>query len=167
MLKQLDTDDPRDLERTAKTCLLLAGTPHLPRLSAMVDRALAVDTGELRAWDQLAKAMAAYRAERLQECVLSADEAAAGLRKPNMAGALAAELFEAMAYHRLGRHEKPGPILDRVSRYVEREVPKFGVGGVGPADKNNMVNWLILHAALREAEALIRGTPPETRRAED
>jgi hypothetical protein len=157
MLKQLDTDDPRDLERTAKTSLVLAGTPHLRRLSTIVDRALAVDTGELRAWDQLAKAMAEYRAGMFQDCVRAAGEAAAGLRESDAAGARSAELFAAMAHHRLGRHEKAGPMLDEVTRYAEQEVPNFDGGGVGPADQYHMVNWLILHVTLREAKALIRG----------
>ena len=166
MVKQFDTDDPQHLERTAKTSLLLAGTPHLPRLSAMVDRALAVHAGETRAWDQLAKAMAEYRAGRFQDCVRAASEAAAGLRKAETAGARAAELFATMAHYRLGWHEKAGPMLDEVARYVEQEVQKFGDGGVGPAAEYDMVDWLILHVALREAKALIRGELPATRRSE-
>jgi hypothetical protein len=50
-------------------------------------------------------------------------------------------------------------MLDEVARYVEQEMPKFN--GLGPDPAYKMVNWLILHVALREAKALIRGSPPD------
>jgi tetratricopeptide (TPR) repeat protein len=160
MLKHFERSGPREGERTAKTSLLLPGTPHLARLNEVLDRALAVDSGDLQAWDQLAKAMAEYRAGRFDACIDMAGKAADRLRLHNVDGSAAAELFAAMAHHRLGRHDRAAAILDEVARYVEQKVPKFGADKFG-ADFT-VENWLILHVALREAEALIRAKPPAT-----
>jgi len=157
MLKQFEHGGPREGERTAKTCLLLPGTPHLARLDAVLDRALATDTGDLRAWDQLAKAMAEYRDERFDACIRTAGEAAAGLRD-DASGKAAAQLFAAMAHHQLGRPDKAEPILNEVARYVEQDVPKFGVNGAG--SDYSVENWLIRQVTLREAKRVIRETPP-------
>ena len=136
-------------ERTAKTCLLLAGTPHLARLNIILDRALAADAGEYRAWDQLAKAMAEYRAGRFDECIRAAGEAAAGLREHDDAGKAAADLFAAMAHQQLGQLDQARSMVNEVARYVEQEVPKFNTEDAGP--DYTVENWLVLHVALREA----------------
>jgi serine/threonine protein kinase len=159
MLKQFDhggpTEIPTEMADTAKTSLILAGTPHLPRLNTILDRALAIDTGTERAWDQLAKAMAEYRAGQFDACIHAAGEAAAGLRGHDAAGESTANLFAAMAHHRLGRPDKAGAMLDEVARYAEQE--KFGTEEAG---RGYTVDWLILQVVVREAEALMRGTPP-------
>jgi hypothetical protein len=161
MLKQFERGSPREGERTAKTCLLLAGTPYLARLNAMLDRALVAEAGEKRAWDQLAKAMAEYRAGRFEECIRQAGDAAAGLRRYNHAGKSAAELFAAMAYQRLGRHEKAGPMLDEAARSVGQDLSTlFGTVEAGTSTDSGVENWLVFHVTLREAKALIRGAPP-------
>ena len=156
MLKQFVRGDPREGERTAKTGLLLAGTPHLPRLGAIIDHALAVDVARFRAWNHLAKAMAEYRALQFDACIRHAGEAAAGLSQ-DAAGKLAADLFAAMAHHRLGQCDNAAAMLDEVSRNAELNEPKFGPEGTGP--DFSVEDWLILHVALREAEALIRAKP--------
>jgi hypothetical protein len=111
-----------------------------------------VDVGEGLAWDQLAKAMAEYRAGRFDACIRAAGEAAAGLREHDAAGKASADLFAAMAHHRLGRQDQAGLMMDEVTRYVQQEVPKFGVEDAG--SDYNVENWLILHVALREAKDL-------------
>ena len=77
--------------------------------------------------------MAEYRAGRFDACIRTAGEAAAGLHGQDAAGKSTAELFAAMAHHRLGRHDKAGPMLDEVDRHVGRDVPKFGAEGAGSA----------------------------------
>jgi tetratricopeptide (TPR) repeat protein len=164
MLKQFGRDGPHEGERMAKTCLLLAGSPDLADLSSIVDRKLAVDTGVVRAWDQLAKAMAEYRAGRFDDCVLTAGQAAADIDNPM--GKATAQLFGAMAHHQLGRHDQLGPLLDELARYAEQEAPKFGMehaDSLFPVE-----DWLILRVTLREAGVLVRGTPttgPEAKAA--
>jgi hypothetical protein len=159
MLKRFDRGAPSEVEETAKTSLLLAGTPHLAHLQAVLDRTLAVDTGTDRAWNQLAKAMAEYRAREFDACIRTAGEAAAGLDGHDAAGKATAELFAAMAHHHLDQHDKAGPMVDEVTRLVERESPK---GGPERAASTYTVDWLILHVALREAHALMRAPPPAT-----
>jgi tetratricopeptide (TPR) repeat protein len=148
----------RDGERTAKTCLLLPEPPDGARITAILDAYLKADVAELLAWDQLAKAMAEYRAGRFEESARWAADAASGLRTQDQTGKAAADLFAAMAHHRLGRHEQARGMLDDVSRWAEQELPKAGVDDIG---RHSIENWLILHVALREAKALVRGEPPD------
>ena len=155
MLKQFEHGGPREAERTAKTCLLVDRPAHLERLDAVLDRALARDTGDLRAWDQLAKAMAQYRSGKFEACIRTAGEAAVGLE--DAPGKAAAQLFIAMSHQQLKRPDQARLILDEVARYVDKEVPKFGVNGAG--SDYSVENWLILHVTLRDAKNLICPTP--------
>jgi len=156
MLKRFDRGAPDEVEETAKTSLLLAGTPHLAHLNTLLDRAPAGDAGTDRAWNRLAKAMAQYRAGQFDACIRTAAEAAAGLDGHDAAGKSTAELFAAMAHYRL-RHDKSGPMLDELTVDVEPEAPKAGAERPSSA---YTVDWLILQVALREAQALIRAQPP-------
>jgi tetratricopeptide (TPR) repeat protein len=142
-------------EQTAKTCLLLPGAPDLARLGAILDGYTKTDTANLMAWDRLAMSMAEYRAGRFEECTRLAGEAAGGLPASEATGKAAAELFAAMAHHRLGGHERARRMLDEVVRWAQQELPKAGADDIGVVD-----DWLIVHVALREAEALIRRSPP-------
>src|SRR5262249_17052613 len=103
-------------------------------------------------WDQLAKAMAQYRAGKFEACIGTVGEAVAGL--DDASGKAAAQLFAAMAHHQLHRPDRAGQILDEVIRYVDQGVPVFGVNGAG--FDYAVENWLILHVTLREAKGLIR-----------
>jgi tetratricopeptide (TPR) repeat protein len=156
MLKQFEHRGPSEWDDTAKTSLLLAGTPHLARLNAILDRASATHGGEERAWDQLGRAMAEYRAGQFDACIRTAGEAAAGLHGHNASGESTAQVFAAMAYHQLGRHDRVGPVMDEAARNGEQSVPKVGAEGEG---FGYTVDWLVLQVALREAEVLIRGKP--------
>jgi len=48
-------------------------------------------------------------------------------------------------------------MLDEVVRWAGQELGKPSVDGINP--RYEIDDWLNLHVALREAEALIRGTP--------
>lgn len=148
--------DPRILDRTAKTCLLLPGGPGGPGSPNPLDlatRALrqAPNDANLRAWFSLRYGMALYRREDFKAAIESVQNA---LSPPSATRHPVATLFLAMANHHLGHDDKAHVQLHEAIHELDRELPNetegdltLGIVGVE--------NWLMCQIFRREAEALI------------
>src|SRR5262249_48871897 len=120
------TKDPILAGRTAKTCLLAqdAVTDLAPVLE-LADRAITgTEMNPMYKWFLLARGMADYRSgefavavDRLQKCLTSGKEIV------YLDGT--AELFLAMAQHKLGKTEEARQTLLKVYTLAEQKIPKL------------------------------------------
>ena len=63
-------------------------------------------------------------------------------------------LVLAMSQHHLGRPDEARQALSKGTELAQAKLPKLDSGDLGP----NWQNWIIAHALLREAKALIEGS---------
>jgi WD40 repeat protein/serine/threonine protein kinase len=151
------TEDPAIAERTAKACLLLPDAVEDQKLvQQLAERAVTnTDKHNYYPFFMLAKGFAEYRAGHPEQAI---DWLRKSLKSPDIsepAYSTLAQLFLAMAYHRLGRPDEAGQALAqaRAAIAAERENWKRDNAAKGNAD------WLRAMSVLPEAESLIEGKP--------
>jgi tetratricopeptide (TPR) repeat protein len=158
MLERFKNEPAIIIERAAKICLF---TPDLTKeelalCTELIDRAVADGTPRgLFGWYQLTKGMLEYRKGNYQAALdwiqRAYDWAKGSLPgKPHSTGLL----FSAMANHQLGRHDKAEADLTEATRVLSEEFPNEGKADLNPWGE---IIPLLIH--LREAKALILGTP--------
>jgi hypothetical protein len=144
-----------EANKLAKAALLLPSGPHPSALVRQFDDFVgAGHVGTSEGWHALLKGMAEYRSSNLEACVVWMAKAGKSLNRERYSAVATAELFSAMAHHRLGHADQARQAMDRAQRLIETQVPRLG-GNVG---QDGVENWLICHVARREAEKLI-GVP--------
>ena len=154
MLKRFGgSSDPSSLDRTAKTCLLLPGVGQSSQATDpldLADRALqaAGDDSNKRAWFSLCKGMALYRHARYEASIQSLEQA---LEPVEVSRHAMAEMFLAMAHHRLGQTELASANLSSGKRELNSS---FHNAEDGDASIYGLEDWLMYQIARREAEAL-------------
>jgi tetratricopeptide (TPR) repeat protein len=153
------TNDPITAERIAKDCLILPSSgADLETVAKMVDTAMAAGTNHW-AWTyfQFAKGLAEYRQGHFAGVVEWTQKA---LRAPGNASRDAeAWLVLAMAQYQLKQPEEARGALAKGIKIVETKLPKLDTSDLG-ADWRD---WIITHALLREARALIEDQPAPAR----
>jgi tetratricopeptide (TPR) repeat protein len=150
-----DTQEPVACMRVAMTCAAAPGlvdAAALDRAGALVDRALAPGSNLAPDWGELAKGMVEYRRGHAEAAADWLGRAmASGHLLPTGRGT--AHLYLAMAQFRLGRREDARQSLRRGANAIETDLAK-----AMPPDGNlpsNWTDWVMVHAARREAEALV------------
>ena len=150
------TTVPVTAERIAKACLLIPSEPNeLHQAGVLAERAVAL--GPTR-WARFASGLAAYRNGSYHAAVKSL---LGNYDAFDYQLEAASELFLAMAYHRLGRVVEAREALADGEAIMEAKLPS--------ADRDDLTpgmfqDWIICQLARREAEMLINGSAPTTRR---
>ena len=144
--------DGHVLDCLVKTCSLLPGAGGDPATLDRIASGVWSTGGKDQrnaSWFRLMKGMSQYRA--------GAHDAAVNWLTDSLTPDLphrtaAAELFLAMAQHRLGRSDAARKTLARAEDRVARLTPRPGVGDLA---EGGIENWLVCHTALREARAVV------------
>ena len=149
------TTEPYTAERIAKCCLILPGSgANLVTVAIMADTA--VTEGEHSGalpWFQLCKGLAEYRQGRFAS---AADWMATVLtnRLSFLPLDTQAYMVLAMAQYQLQQIEPARASLAKGAE-IEQKLPKLDGGDIG----EDWGNWIIAHALVSEAKALIVGQP--------
>ena len=154
MLNQFgSSNDVAIAERTVKDCLILPpSATNLPAIAKLADVAVAGGP-EHKAWlyIQFAKGLAEYRQERFGAAVDWLAPLADKTTDPYRGVQTLMTL--AMAQYRLNEVEKAKATLAAGLKLADARLPKFENGN-SPEDRGN--DWIIAHALVREAQALIQ-----------
>ena len=153
------SEDKNILERTAKTCLLLPAAGDPKQLLAMAERALpqAGEDKDLRAWFDLCKSLALYRAGDFANCVEWAEKCkVADTGFPPRAAS--ADLLMAMSQERSDHHDDAVASLKRAVAIIDT-LPKAGTQDI---EAGGLENWLICQTLLREAREVVHADAPTT-----
>ena len=143
LLRFSETDAPEDGERVAKAHLAVAETGvTVNDLSALVDRAIKSGPSRFRAWFEMTKAMAEYRAGRFESALVHCDQAR---DLDRVTGRATLDVLRAMAHARLGRAAEASRCLRRA------EHP----GGPNPPSVHDCEHFALYEILLKEARALI------------
>ncbi|MBI3850935.1 MAG: serine/threonine protein kinase [Verrucomicrobia bacterium] len=152
------TSDPRIAERTAKDCLILPDSGvDLSTVNAWAD--IAVTAGKDRVyapWFQFCKGLAEYRQGHFAGAVdwMQKVLSHAGDNLDRDGGAY---LVLAMAQYRSKQADQAGATLAKGVEIAARRLPRLDSGDLG----GDWDDWIITHALMREAKALIQ-RPPAT-----
>jgi eukaryotic-like serine/threonine-protein kinase len=146
------TSDPVTAERMAKDCLILPpSASDLAIIASMADRAIAAGANKPWPYFQFAKGLAEYRLGRFESAASWMEKVAAA--EGDWHRAVQAQMVLAMAQHQLGRTNDARASLARGLESAQARLPK---GGKGNLD-NQWNDWVIAHALMREAKALVAG----------
>jgi tetratricopeptide (TPR) repeat protein len=161
MLRQFgDTHDPVIAERTAKDCLILPLTAAgLPALEKLVETAVAAGPRH-RFWPsiQFTKGLAEFRQGHFTNVVGWVQPVLP--RTNDVYRTVQAYMTLAMAQHQLKQPEQARATLAQGVQLADARLPKFSKES-GPEDRGN--DWIIAHALMREARALIEGDSKSSR----
>jgi tetratricopeptide (TPR) repeat protein len=153
-------------DRSAKVCFILPDSmPDLSIPMNMSNRAVGLigtradgqgvsqeNLTPLAPWFYLGKGMGEYRMGRFEESIKWLNKSRDGLKATSAAaGAATADLFLAMAHHRLGKGPEAKLYYLRAKEAMEK-LPKVGVADLG---SNGVENWLIFQTVYREASGMI------------
>jgi serine/threonine protein kinase len=143
--------DPSSADKMAKDCLILpASGADLPSVAAMSETAVTAGKGmNVYRLFQCCKALAEYRQGHWSEAISLATEAAQESWPYSQGESLA---ILAMSEYRLNQVADASADLARCEQVVREQTPRFG--GVLGYDWRD---WIIVHALLTEARALIEG----------
>jgi tetratricopeptide (TPR) repeat protein len=152
------TDDPMIAERTAKTCLLVPdAVGDIGPVLDLADRAV-TGTEQINVYDWflLARGMADYRAGRIANAIDCLNKVLSLNRetryRSDWALPATAQLFLAMAHHRLGRVHEARHALNQATELMEQPCP-FGYRCQFPG----YPDWLRFQLVRPEAERLVKG----------
>jgi serine/threonine protein kinase/tetratricopeptide (TPR) repeat protein len=146
------------MQTTLTTCLLLPGAGGDPgTLAHLADRHVSrrVASGDQRPvpWARVLKGIAEYRAGNSRSCAdLIAGHPALEIPEQQVA----ADLYLAMAQHRLGQDAQAAATFARAAARMDRVLPRPGTRDLG---EGNLEVWLMCHVARREAEEQLRVRP--------
>jgi serine/threonine-protein kinase len=158
-----EAERPEIVERTAKTCLLLADSGIDRKLSLqLAERAAARGAKQANAkWFHLAMGMADYRDGQYARAVDRLGKSLSSGAELVYLDSLA-YLFLAMAHARLGEKEETAQSMYKVRFLVEERLPKPDRGQL--LDKEFWSDWLRFQIIRREAEALLKATAKVSRK---
>jgi len=145
------TDDPVLAERGVKDCLVLpAEESELAAISKLADTAIAAGS-EHKYWIhcQLVKGFAEYRQAHFSSAVDWLQKVVS--QTGDMYRRVDAHMVLAMAQQKLNQPEAARATLTNGMAIANDRFPKSGKGGVG----DQWHDWIIAHALIREARALI------------
>ena len=150
------TSDPNTADRMAKNCLILPDSGvDLSAVSAWADTAVTAgkDSGAFP-WFQFCKGLAEYRQGHLAGAVDWTQKALSRLGDIPERD-VEAYMVLAMAQYRSKQAGEAGATLAKGVEIAERKLPKLDSGCLG----GGWIDWIIAHALLKEAKALIEGQP--------
>jgi WD40 repeat protein/serine/threonine protein kinase/tetratricopeptide (TPR) repeat protein len=157
--RYVDSPEVTFAERAVKCCLLMPDATHdSQRLVRLTERAIELHpTHRFRAWFDLTKGMADYRADKLASAVevLQKNPTFTGWSKE-----VPAQAYLAMAYHRLGQSAKARQALEK-ARQAREQMANPGQSNFRAVD---IQDWVICALAYREATAQL--DVPHRREAE-
>ncbi len=140
------TTDPQVAERTGRSCLLLpASEDELQQATSLIDRALATERakpGWLLPYFRFAKALAEYRAERLEAALALLDWDTLRILGP------APRLLLAMVQHGLGKADAAGDTFNAAAASYVWD----------PKKATDREAWMY-HLLRREAETVLASKP--------
>ena len=149
------TTDPYTADQIAKVCLILPGSGvSLDTVATMADTAVAEGRhSEYFSYFQFCKGLAEYRQSRFAS---AADWMGTVLtnRMSQLPLDTAAYMVLAMAQYQV-QHVEPARASLAKGAEIEQKLPKVDSGDIG----EGWVDWIIAHALMREAKALIEAQP--------
>ena len=143
--------DGHVLDCTVKTCSLMPGSDKTERLNQIANQVWALGSKDERntTWFRLLKGMAEYRNGGYDAAVNWLTDSLT----PDLPHRTAtAELYLAMAHHKLGHADEARKFLARAEDRIARLTPRPGVGDLA---EGGIENWLICQTALREARVMV------------
>jgi WD40 repeat protein/serine/threonine protein kinase/tetratricopeptide (TPR) repeat protein len=152
------TDDPNIAERIAKSCLLLAGgSEGRKKLAKLIDLALAQkpDRPDMP-WFLTVRGLAEYRAGRWADAAGWLEKSLAN--QPPVYVQAQARFLLAMTQQQRGQTEAAKATLARALEITARQMPTLDKSG------GDWHDWLINDLLRREAEALLAGSAPESKK---
>jgi eukaryotic-like serine/threonine-protein kinase len=148
------TTDASIAETTAKVCLMLSvHGPDQAAADKLAETAVSIGaTEELVAYYQFAKGLADYRQDRFDS---AADWERKVLSKEGIDHQrdVQAYMVLAMASHQLNQRDQARAALEKGGKIAETKLPKLESADLG----SEWHDWIIAHALMREAKALIEG----------
>jgi tetratricopeptide (TPR) repeat protein len=142
-------------DRIAKDCLILPSSGvDFDIVAKMTEAAVAVDNAYL-VFFEVTRALAEYRRGRFASATAWSQKHLPVRTVPFRNAE--AYLVLAMAQQQLQRPKEARSALAESVKIVDTQMPKPGSGDLGTGDWQD---WIITHALLREARALIEGPPP-------
>jgi tetratricopeptide (TPR) repeat protein len=152
------TNDPDIANRMAKACLMLPSSgSDLTLESSWADIALALDKsdkGDSDFW--ICKGLSEYRQCHFASAIQWVQKALAQAGKRPVLY-LQAWIVVAMAEHQLKQVDAARDALAKGVQIAEQEMPQHGTDGIGVGHQT-WINWIMGHALLREARALIQNS---------
>ena len=156
------TSDPNTAERIAKDCLILpASGVDLDVVAKMADTAAAATNHMDTRWFQLVKGLAEYRQGRFPGAAEWVNKTLTGTGKEPERD-VQAYMVLAMAHYQLKQTDEARAAFASGGEIERTKLPKLESGDIG----GMWLDWIIAHALMREAKALIEGsseTKAETR----
>jgi Flp pilus assembly protein TadD len=150
------TTDPNAAERIAKDYLVLpsseAGLATAARLAETAVSTVANHTD--MTWFQLAKGLAEYRQGHFAAAV-DWMRKVLSLAGDSLNRDVEAYMVLAMAQHGSKQDDEANAALAKGVEIAESKLPKLDGGDLG----DGWIDWIIAHALMREAKALIKGQP--------
>ena len=143
----------------AKDCLILPPpAADLPAIVRMADVAIAAgSTNKPWPYFQFAKSLAEYRQGRFESAAEWSEKVAA--IKGDWYRAVQAHMVLAMAQQQLHKTNEARATLAKGIEIADMRFPKAGKGSLD----EQWNDWIIAHALMREAQALIEGGPETSR----
>jgi tetratricopeptide (TPR) repeat protein len=142
---------PHVLDCTVKTCSLMPGSTDAERLNQIANQVWSLGGKDERnaTWFRLLKGMAEYRAGSPERAI---NWLTASLTPDLPHRAATAELYLAMARHRMGDAATAKAALASAEERIQRLTPQAGTGDLA---EGGIENWLICQTALRECRTLV------------
>jgi serine/threonine protein kinase/Flp pilus assembly protein TadD len=155
------TTDPVTAERMAKDCLILPPpAADLPAIAKMADTAIAAGSNN-KPWPyfQFAKGFAEYRQGRFESAAEWSEKVTAV--QWDLYRTVEAYMVLAMAQQQLGKTNEARTALAQGREIADTRFPKAGKGSLS----EQWNDWIIAHALMREAKALMEpeAAPAETK----
>jgi serine/threonine protein kinase/tetratricopeptide (TPR) repeat protein len=149
------TDHPNIAERMAKDCLVLAAPGvDLESVARLADTAVAVgDSHPHFGWFRFANGLAEYRQGRFANAARHMTQVLS--KADNGYRDIEAYMVLAMAQHHLNEEAEADSALAKGLEIEQAKLPKLDTGDIGPF----WIDWIIAHALIREAKALIDAGP--------
>jgi WD40 repeat protein/serine/threonine protein kinase/tetratricopeptide (TPR) repeat protein len=152
------TEDPNIAERTGKTGLLLPGaTEDRNKLAQLINLAVTKQPDHPdMPWFLMARGLAEYRAGRWADAAGWLEKSLAD--QPPVYVQASGRILLAMTQHRRGQTEAARATLAQAQRITATQVPTLDKSG------GDWHDWLINDLLRREAEALLGGTAPASKK---
>jgi len=148
------TSDPFIAERIAKNCLILPDCGvGLDAVAHMADTAAATTNRGAIPWFQLVKGLVEYRQGRFASAVEWSNKTLTNTGQP--VRDVEAYMVLAMAHYQFKQTDDARAALAKGVEIERTKLPKLERGDIGGL----WLDWIIAHALMREAQALIEGRP--------
>jgi non-specific serine/threonine protein kinase/serine/threonine-protein kinase len=149
------TTEPLIAERIAKVCLILpASGANLDLVVKMTDTAVAATNHVANAWFQLVKGMAEFRQGNFTAAIEWVSKTLPTETENEPGRDVEAYMVLAMANYQLKKNDEARAAFSKGAEIERTKLPKLESGDIG----DKWEDWIIAHALLREAKALIEDT---------